>query len=183
MDRWIAGVDEAGRGPLAGPVIAAAVILDPKKPILGLRDSKLLSEKKREALYEQILNSSIAFSVGRAEVNEIDAINILQASLLAMQRAVDALSLRPKKILVDGNRCPSVSIPAEAIIRGDESEPCISAASIVAKVVRDREMTEYEVIYPGYGFAAHKGYGTRGHYEALQKLGASPIHRKSFRLE
>lgn len=182
MSEWIAGVDEAGRGPLAGPVIAAAVILDPHQPIAGLTDSKLLSAKKRESLYEQILNHSLAYAVGRAEVEEIDSINILQASMLAMQRAVDGLTTQPGKILVDGNRCPEVSMPAEAIVRGDESEQCISAASIIAKVVRDQEMLQYEEQYPGYGFAKHKGYGTREHYAALKRLGATPIHRQSFRL-
>lgn len=182
MSEWIAGVDEAGRGPLAGPVVAAAVILDEMKPILGLNDSKQLSPKKRELLYEQILNYSLAYAVGRAEVDEIDSINILQASLLAMQRAINALSIQPSRVLIDGNCCPKTVIPAEAIIRGDQSEQCIAAASIIAKVVRDREMLQYDEMYPGYGFAKHKGYGTRAHYAALQHLGACPIHRQSFRL-
>lgn len=182
MNDWIAGVDEAGRGPLAGPVIAAAVVLDPNNPIDGLADSKQLTSIKRELLYQQILDRCLACGVGRSEVEEIDSINILQATLLAMQRAVADLSLRPVKLLVDGNCCPKVSIPAEAIIRGDCLEACISAASIVAKVVRDREMISYEQKYPGYGFAKHKGYGTRAHYAALKQLGITPIHRRSFRL-
>lgn len=180
---WLAGVDEAGRGPLAGPVIAAAVILDPNQlPIAGLADSKTLSAKKRELLYAYIANKALAYAVGRAEVSEIDQINILQATLLAMQRAVRRLSLQPTKVLVDGNRCPRFSVPARAVIGGDRLEPCISAASIVAKVVRDREMVQYESVYPQYGFAQHKGYGTRKHYAALKRWGITPIHRRSFRL-
>ncbi len=184
MDKsWLAGVDEAGRGPLAGPVIAAAVILDPNRPpIAGLADSKTLSAKKREFLYEYISNEALAYAIGRAEVSEIDQINILQATLLAMHRAVSNLSLQPAKILVDGNRCPQFSVPAQAVIGGDRLKPCISAASIVAKVVRDREMVQYESVYPHYGFAQHKGYGTRAHYAALKRWGRTPIHRRSFRL-
>lgn len=179
----IAGVDEVGVGPLAGPVVAAAVILDPHRPISGLMDSKLLSETKRETLYEQIVTQSLAFAIGRAEVEEIDAINILNARLLAMQRAVETLSLVPEKVLVDGNRCPKITIPAEAIIKGDQKVDVISAASIIAKVTRDREMVILDVQYPGYGFAQHKGYGTKQHYAALESLGVTPVHRKSFRLE
>ncbi len=179
----IAGVDEVGRGPLAGPVVAAAVILDPRRPILGLADSKLLSERKRELMYERIAAESLAFAIGRAEVEEIDNINILNASLLAMQRAIGALSLTPDKVLVDGNRCPDIAIPSEAIIQGDQKVGSISAASIIAKVTRDREMVSFEEQYPGYGFAQHKGYGTKQHYEALRLLGITPIHRRSFRLE
>lgn len=182
MSDWIAGVDEAGRGPLAGPVVAAAVILDPTQPIAGLADSKTLSSAKRESLYELILNNNLAYAVGRADVHEIDEVNILQATMLAMRRAIDGLSIIPGKVLIDGNCCPEISIPAEAIIRGDQSEQCISAASIIAKVVRDREMVRYEEMYPGYGFAKHKGYGTREHYQALKRLGQTPIHRQSFRL-
>jgi len=178
----IAGVDEVGRGPLAGPVVAAAVILDPKNQILGLADSKLLSEAKREALYEIITTQSLAFAIGRAEVEEIDEINILNASLLAMKRAIEALSVSPEKVLVDGNRCPDITIPAEAIIKGDQKIGSISAASIIAKVTRDREMIAFEEQYPGYGFAKHKGYGTKQHYAALKALGVTPIHRRSFRL-
>ena len=177
----IAGVDEAGRGPLAGPVIAAAVILDPEQPIVGLKDSKLLSLARRETLFEVICRASLAYAVGRAEVAEIDQINILQASLLAMQRAVAALSQTPDCALVDGQFTPKLSMPAEAIIKGDQTVAAISAASIVAKVVRDREMVELDRCYPGYGFAAHKGYGTKQHCLALKQLGATPIHRRSFK--
>jgi len=176
----IAGVDEVGRGPLAGPVIAAAVILDPDNHIAGLADSKTLSEKKRISLAIEIENKCLAWAVGRAEIEEIDAINILKASLLAMQRAVIALTLQPHRILVDGTHTPDVDMPAEAIIKGDSKFPAISAASIIAKVARDREMTELDRIYPGYGFARHKGYPTREHLRALQTLGVSRIHRHSF---
>lgn len=176
----IAGVDEVGRGPLAGPVIAAAVILDPDNPVDGLADSKTLSEKKRNLLAIEIENKCLAWAVGRAEIEEIDAINILKASLLAMSRAVIALTLQPHRILVDGTHTPDVDMPAEAIIKGDSKCPAISAASIIAKVTRDREMTELDRIYPGYGFARHKGYPTREHLQALQTLGVSRIHRHSF---
>lgn len=176
----IAGVDEAGRGPLAGPVIAAAVILDPAQKILGLVDSKRLTEKRRESLYEKICDQAIAWAIGRADVAEIDRINILQASLLAMQRAVSALSVMPHHALIDGNRCPELSCTATAIIQGDLLEPVISAASIIAKVVRDREMMQLDKQYPGYGFAEHKGYGTKAHIAALRNLGVSAIHRKTF---
>lgn len=176
----IAGVDEAGRGPLAGAVISAAVILDPKNIIKGLTDSKLLTAKQREALFVEICSKALAWSVGRAEVIEIDTINILQASLLSMKRAVEGLLIKPIKILVDGNQCPKLDLPVTAIIGGDLTEPAISAASIIAKVLRDREMVEMELKYPGYGFAKHKGYGTPEHLKALRALGPCPIHRTSF---
>ncbi|MBB70859.1 MAG: ribonuclease HII [Legionellales bacterium] len=176
----VAGVDEVGRGPLAGPVVAAAVILDPARPIEGLRDSKKLSEKKREALVPIIQEHAIAWALGRAEVEEIDTINILQASFLAMQRAVAALTVTAHKILVDGNHAPEFHCPTEAIIGGDDSEACISAASIIAKVHRDNEMRELHELYPEYGLANHKGYGTKAHLAALAEFGATPIHRKSF---
>jgi len=176
----VCGVDEVGRGPLAGPVVAAAVILDPACPIDGLADSKKLSEKRREALSEQICRHALAWSLGRAEVAEIDEINILQASLLAMQRAVAGLSVAPQHALVDGNRLPQLSCSARAIVGGDATEPCISAASIVAKVARDREMVALDAQYPGYGLARHKGYPTKVHLEALRELGVSLIHRRSF---
>ncbi len=175
-----AGVDEVGRGPLAGAVVTAAVILDPEKPIAGLNDSKKLSEKKREYLFELICSQALAYSIGRAEVAEIDTINILQATLVAMQRAVSSLQIAPDKVLVDGNRTPNFGIPAEAIIKGDGKIAEISAASIIAKVVRDREMKQLSKVYPGYGFEKHKGYGTKIHMDALSRLGVTPIHRKSF---
>jgi ribonuclease HII len=176
----IAGVDEAGRGPLAGPVIAAAVILDPKQKIIGLADSKQLTEKKRESLFKEIKLKALAWAVGRAEVAEIDQLNILQATLLAMQRAVAALTIHPSKVLIDGNRCPLLQYPAEAIIGGDATISEISAASIIAKVTRDHEMALMEIQYPGYGFAKHKGYGTAEHCSFLKKLGPCLIHRRSF---
>lgn len=176
----IAGVDEAGRGPLAGPVIAAAVILDPSRPIEGLNDSKKLTEKKRDALFELIRERALAWSVARATVQEIDHINILQASLLAMQRAVAKLSIQPQLVLVDGNRCPLFPCEARAIIGGDATEPAISAASIVAKVLRDRYMHLLDRYYPQYAFAKHKGYGTALHLECLIANGVSRIHRRSF---
>ncbi len=176
----IAGVDEVGRGPLAGPVVAAAVILDPSRPIEGLADSKKLSEKKREALELIIKQSALAWSLGRAEVDEIDHLNILQASLLAMKRAVESLAIPPSHALVDGNRCPDLACSVQAIVGGDSSEPAISAASIIAKVARDREMKELDIKYPGYGLAKHKGYPTKAHIEALQQLGVTAIHRRSF---
>ena len=176
----ITGVDEVGRGPLAGPVVAAAVILDPDNPIAGLADSKSISKKKRILLDEQIRSSALAWAIGRAEVEEIDQINILQASLLAMRRAV--LSLRPQAdhALVDGNRCPDLPCSCEAIIKGDQSVEVISAASIIAKVYRDNEMVEMDNLYPGYGFLSHKGYPTKLHMESLKELGVTPIHRRSF---
>lgn len=177
---WIAGVDEAGRGPLAGPVIAGAVILDPKKPISGLADSKILTEKTREALFVLIQKRAIAWSVGRADVDEIDRINILQATLLAMQRAVAGLAIFPDLALIDGNQIPKLACDARAIIKGDETEPVISAASIVAKVIRDREMVELDKQFPEYGFARHKGYATPEHFIKLKKYGACILHRRSF---
>ncbi|MBI2790777.1 MAG: ribonuclease HII [Gammaproteobacteria bacterium] len=174
-----AGVDEVGRGPLAGPVIAVAVIIHPKQ-ISGLRDSKKLSEKKRNELSTLIKQNAVAWAYGFASVIEIDKINILQASLLAMQRAVNNLAVRPDKVLVDGNRCPYLEMPSQAIIGGDDTVVQISAASIVAKVIRDYLMTVLDKRYPEYGFAKHKGYGTQDHMVALQKYGATPIHRRSF---
>ena len=176
----IAGVDEVGRGPLAGAVVAAAVILDPSNPIAELADSKKLSEKKRQQLFEEIKQKSQAWSVGRAEVEEIDSINILQASMLAMQRAVENLSVVPEHVLVDGNRCPCLPCAATAVVKGDDRVPVIAAASIIAKVVRDREMDKLDRQYPGYGLAKHKGYPTKAHLAALQTLGVSDIHRRSF---
>ncbi len=175
-----AGVDEVGRGPLAGPVVAAAVILDPARPLDGLRDSKKLTEKRREALYDEICASALAWSLGRAEVEEIDRINILQASLLAMRRAVDGLAIEPERVLVDGNRCPQLRQPCEAIVKGDDLVAAISAASIIAKVTRDREMAALDAEYPGYGLARHKGYPSKAHLEALRTLGVTPIHRRSY---
>ena len=176
----IAGVDEAGRGPLAGPVIAAAVILDPRRPIAGLADSKKLTEKKREILFELIRQNALAWSIARATVKEIDEINILQASLLAMQRAVAKLRVTPTLVLVDGNHCPAMPCAAKAIIRGDDTEPAISAASIVAKVLRDRFMLLLDRKYPHYGFAKHKGYPTEMHVAALRQHGVSRVHRLTF---
>ena len=176
----VCGVDEVGRGPLAGPVVAAAVILDPARPIRGLDDSKRLSEKRRETLFDEICDKALAWSLGRAEVEEIDRINILQASLLAMQRAVQGLAIAPGHARVDGNKLPELPCSAEAIVGGDGSVACISAASIIAKVSRDREMQELDQRYPGYGLARHKGYPTRAHMEALQQLGVTQIHRRSF---
>lgn len=176
----IAGVDEAGRGPLAGPVIAAAVILDPKRPILGLADSKKLTEKQRERIFQEIRQHALAWSVARATVTEIDQINILQASLLAMQRAVLGLKITPQHALIDGNKCPKLICTAQAIVRGDQTEPAISAASIMAKVWRDRIMLMLDRKYPVYGLAQHKGYPTVLHIEALREHGASRIHRRSF---
>ncbi|MCW8904636.1 ribonuclease HII [Sedimenticola sp.] len=177
---WIAGVDEVGRGPLAGPVVAAAVILHPDRPIAGLADSKKLSEKRREQLAREIREMALCWALGRAEVEEIDRLNILHASLLAMKRAVEALGTRPGHALIDGNRCPDLPCSAEAIVGGDASEPAISAASILAKVSRDREMVLLDQQYPGYGLAKHKGYPTKVHVEALREIGVSPIHRRSF---
>jgi ribonuclease HII len=179
-DELIAGVDEVGRGPLCGAVITAAVILDPLRPIEGLNDSKKLTEARREKLYPLILERALAWAIGRAEVHEIDQLNILHATMLAMQRAVAGLSIRPDRVLVDGNRCPVLPMPSEAVIQGDGRVAAISAASILAKVTRDREMHELELLYPGYGIAKHKGYPTREHLDALQTLGATPIHRRSF---
>ena len=176
----VAGVDEVGRGPLAGPVVTAAVILDPMRPIDGLADSKALSEKRREALYDEIRAKALCWALGRAEVEEIDELNILQATMLAMRRAVLALDSAPGHVLVDGNRCPDLPCSAEAIVKGDGTVPVISAASILAKVSRDREMLALDREYPGYGLAGHKGYPTRAHLTALAELGVTPIHRRSF---
>lgn len=176
----VAGVDEVGRGPLAGPVVTAAVILDPERPIAGLADSKALSEKRREALFDEIMEKAKSWAIGRAEVEEIDELNILQATMLAMQRAVAGLEISPNHVLVDGNRCPDLPCSSEAIIKGDGSVPVISAASIIAKVTRDREMVVMDEQYPGYGLAGHKGYPTKAHMTALQELGVTPIHRRSF---
>lgn len=177
----VAGVDEAGRGPLAGPVSAAAVILDPERPIVGLDDSKRLTPKRREVLALEIQDKALAWAVAFATVEEIDQINILQASLLAMTRAVEALVVTPHKALVDGNRCPRLVCAAEAVVGGDGSVPVIGAASILAKVARDREMLLLDERYPGYGLARHKGYPTRDHMAALRDLGPSDAHRRTFR--
>lgn len=179
-DAAVAGVDEAGRGPLAGPVVAAAVILDPARPIAGLDDSKRLTAARRETLYGHIRETAHAVAVAVAEPAEIDAINILQATMAAMQRAVGMLEPAPRAVRIDGNRCPPLDMPARAVVGGDGLEPAISAASIVAKVARDRLMRELDTRFPGYGFAAHKGYGTRAHLEALRRLGPCTAHRRSF---
>ncbi len=177
----LAGVDEVGRGPLAGPVVTAAVILSPDDPYMGqYRDSKKVSENKRLKLYHHIRSHALAYSVAQASVEDIDRINILHATMLAMRRTVDSLAVQPSKVLVDGNRIPELTIPAEAIIGGDDSVQQIAAASIVAKVVRDRLMRMLDVRYPGYQFSRHKGYGTKVHMDALRQIGPSPAHRKSF---
>lgn len=177
----IAGVDEAGRGPLVGAVVAAAVILDPARPIAGLADSKRLSAQRREELALHIKEKALAWSLGRAEAGEIDELNILWATMLAMRRALEALPLLPELALIDGNRIPKgLAMAAEARIKGDASEPCISAASILAKTTRDAEMLALDVRYPGYGLAVHKGYPTSAHLEALARLGPTPEHRRSF---
>lgn len=179
-DELVAGVDEVGRGPLCGAVVTAAVILDPSRPIEGLNDSKKLSEARREALFPLIQQQALAWCIARAEVEEIDQLNILQATLLAMQRAVAGLSITPQRVLVDGNRCPTLPMPAAAVVKGDSRVPAIAAASILAKVARDREMGELDLRYPGYGLAKHKGYPTPLHLAALRQLGVTPIHRRSF---
>ena len=176
----IAGIDEAGRGPLAGPVVAAAVILNPAWPIAGLADSKILSATRREQLAVEIRATALAWALGRAEAAEIDQINILQATLLAMQRAVANLPIAPDHVLVDGNRCPTLACPCQAIIKGDATEPAISAASILAKTARDAELRQLDACYPQYGFARHKGYPTAAHREALRRYGPCPEHRHSF---
>lgn len=176
----VAGVDEAGRGPLAGPVVAAAVILDELQPIAGLNDSKKLTEKRREKLHEEILAKALCCSIAEASVQEIDTLNILQATMLAMRRAVDGLRLKPVKVLVDGNRLPVLDVRAEAIVQGDALVPAISAASILAKVHRDRLCARLHAQYPQYGFDRHKGYGTAEHLQALALHGPSPWHRTSF---
>ena len=177
----VAGVDEAGRGPLAGPVVAAAVILDDCQPIKGLADSKTLTALRREKLFDEIRAKALCCSIAQASVEEIEQLNILQATLLAMRRAVDGLRLKPVKVLVDGNRLPLLDVLAEAIVKGDSLVPSISAASILAKVQRDRWCVEYDLQFPQYGFAKHKGYGTAEHLEALRLHGACPQHRKTFR--
>ena len=176
----VAGVDEAGRGPLAGPVVAAAVILDDMRPIKGLADSKKLSPKRREALYDEIRARALCCSIAEASVEEIDRLNILHATMLAMRRAVQGLRLKPTKVLVDGNRIPPLDVLAEAIVKGDAKVPAISAASILAKVTRDRMLTDLHARHPEYGFDQHKGYGTAQHLEALRRLGPLPEHRRSF---
>ncbi len=175
-----AGVDEAGRGPLAGPVCAAAVVLDPEHPVEGLADSKKLSAKKREALEPLIKERALAWSVAWASVEEIDRLNILQATMLAMRRAVEGLNPAAEYVLVDGNRTPELPVPAQAVVKGDARVPAISAASILAKTARDRLMRELDRAYPGYGLAKHAGYGTAAHLKALSELGPSPCHRTSF---
>jgi ribonuclease HII len=174
------GVDEAGRGPLAGPVFAAAVVLDPERPIIGLRDSKKLSAAQRERLADEIRGRALDWALGRAEADEIDRLNILQATLLAMRRAVESLRTPPQRVLVDGNRCPRLSVACEAVVRGDSTVPAISAASILAKVARDAEMQRLHATYPGYGFDGHKGYPTAAHLAALGRIGPCPEHRRSF---
>ncbi|BDT78627.1 ribonuclease HII [Polynucleobacter yangtzensis] len=181
---WVCGVDEAGRGPLVGAVVAGAVVLDPNNPIDGLKDSKKLTAARREYLYEQIMEKAKAWGVGEASPLEIDQINILQATMLAMRRAIEDLTTRlgtwPDKALIDGNRCPELPIAAEAIVKGDAKEPAISAASIVAKVTRDRQMMSLHERHPEYGFAQHMGYPTEAHFAALKQYGACDQHRRSF---
>lgn len=176
----VAGVDEAGRGPLMGPVVAAAVILDELSPIKGLADSKKLTPQRREALYDEIRAKALCCSIALATAEEIDRLNILQATMLAMRRAVESLRLKPNKVLVDGNRLPTLAILSEAVIGGDAIVPSISAASILAKVYRDRWCAEFHLEYPQYGFASHKGYSTAEHLAALREHGACPQHRRSF---
>ncbi|HEC54926.1 MAG TPA: ribonuclease HII [Gammaproteobacteria bacterium] len=176
----VAGVDEVGRGPLCGAVVTAAVILDPNRPILGLNDSKKLTEARREKLFDEICEKALSWHIARAEVEEIDELNILHATMLAMQRAVEGLHVTPKLAMIDGNRCPKLTMPSEAVVKGDSKVPAIAAASILAKVSRDREMAAFELIYPGYGIGGHKGYPTPVHLEALARLGPTPIHRRSF---
>jgi ribonuclease HII len=180
VSKLVAGVDEVGRGPLAGPVVAAAVILDVTRPIEGLADSKTLSARRREELSVLIKERALCWALGRAEVEEIDRLNILQASLLAMQRAVTALVLTPHSVMVDGNQPPQLDCSVQTVVRGDATVPAISAASILAKVARDAEMCEMDRRFPGYGFSGHKGYPTSVHLEAMKRLGISPIHRRSF---
>lgn len=188
MDSWqppnnikrLAGVDEVGRGPLAGDVITAAVILPAEHSIVGLNDSKALSAHQRQSLYKEIIQQAICYSVARATVEEIDCYNILQSTLMAMRRAVTGLKIQPDYVAVDGNRLPRWEYAAEAIVKGDGRVEAISAASIIAKVVRDAEMVDFDTKYPGYGFSKNKGYGTAQHLEALKRLGASPIHRRTF---
>jgi len=176
----VCGIDEAGRGPLAGPVVAAAVILDPARPIPGLNDSKKLSEKKRDELAVLIREQALAWAVAEASVEEIDRLNILHATMLAMQRAVASLAVTPERAMVDGNRCPKLAIPAEAVVKGDGKIASIAAASILAKTVRDAGMLALHAAYPMYGFDRHMGYPTAAHCAALEAHGASPVHRQSF---
>ncbi len=176
----LAGVDEVGRGPLAGPVVTAAVILDPARPVEGLRDSKKLSERRREALAHQIRERALAWFVARAEVSEIDSLNIYHATMAAMVRAVEGLQPVPEYVLVDGHRCPDWGWESMPVVKGDDRVDVIAAASILAKVSRDQEMVELDALYPGYGLAGHKGYPTKTHIQALETLGATPIHRRSF---
>lgn len=179
--QYVAGVDEVGRGPLAGPVVAAAVILDPNNPIEGLMDSKKITEKRREVLAQEIKEKALSWSISRVDIDVIDEINILQASLRAMAISVADLKQQPDFVMIDGNKIPTdLTIKAEAVVKGDDRVPCISAASIIAKVARDQEMIEMDTIYPGYGLAKHKGYPTKVHMEALEKLGITKIHRRSF---
>jgi len=180
VEELVAGVDEVGRGPLCGPVVTAAVILDPSRPIRGLNDSKKLGEARREALFDEICEKALAWCIGRAEVEEIDRLNILHATMLAMQRAVEGLCVMPRLALIDGNRCPQLSVPTAAVVKGDSQVPAIAAASILAKVSRDREMQAMDLLYPGYGLAGHKGYPTAEHLDALTRLGPTRIHRRSF---
>ena len=180
VEELVAGVDEVGRGPLCGPVVTAAVILDPARPIAGLNDSKKLSEAKRDRLFDEIREKALAWCIARAEVEEIDRLNIRHATMLAMQRAVEGLSVQPRLALIDGNRCPKLAVPSAPVVGGDARVPAIAAASILAKVSRDREMAELDALYPGYGMAGHKGYPTPVHLQALRRLGATPIHRRSF---
>jgi ribonuclease HII len=177
---FLAGVDEVGRGPLAGDVVTAAVILDPKKPISGLADSKKLTDKRRQQLAIEIKEKALCWHIARSTVDEIDCYNILQATMMAMVRAVDGLHISPEYVAVDGNRMPPWNYVAETVVKGDDKVPAISAASIIAKVCRDGEMIAFDCEYPGYGFAGHKGYGTKQHMQAIRDLGPSPIHRKSF---
>jgi len=176
----VAGVDEAGRGPLAGPVFAAAVILDPQRPISGLADSKTLSESKRDSLYSLIKESALSWSIAQASVEEIDERNILQATLLAMQRAVNGLHIQPDEVLVDGNRLPDLSMSAQAIVKGDSKVQAISAASILAKVERDKLMVDYHQHYPDFAFHVHKGYGTKQHVAEIEQFGFLEVHRRTF---
>lgn len=179
--QFVAGVDEVGRGPLAGPVVAAAVILDPNEVIEGLADSKKITEKRREELAVEIKEKALSWAISRVDIDIIDEINILQASLRAMTIAVSELEQQPDFVMIDGNKIPAeLTIKAEAIVKGDDRVPCISAASIIAKVARDQEMVDMDKIYPGYGLAKHKGYPTKVHMEALQQLGVTKIHRRSF---
>lgn len=180
VEELVAGVDEVGRGPLCGAVVTAAVILDPRRPILGLNDSKKLTEARRELLFDEICEKALSWHIARAEVEEIDELNILHATMLAMKRAVEGLLITPKLALIDGNRCPQLSVPSAPVVQGDSKVPAIAAASILAKVSRDREMAAMELKYPGYGIGGHKGYPTPVHLEALARLGPTPIHRRSF---